>query len=166
MIPTTPSGTRTWRISSPLGRTVEAIPSPTGSGRAAVCRRPSAMALMRPSSRCRRSRNEFFMPRRRAASQSSSFAAKISGISSVSASAMAKSASFFTAVRVAARRRAAAWASLACCQSRALISIALPPSLLGKISPLHCQPHKKRKTAGGRFPSLWHIGPASSIPAL
>ena len=47
MTPTTPSGTRTRSTRSPFGRTQPSTTWPTGSGKAATWRRPSAMAATR-----------------------------------------------------------------------------------------------------------------------
>ena len=44
MMPTTPSGTRILPTWMPLGRYLRSVISPTGSGSAAICSRPSAMA--------------------------------------------------------------------------------------------------------------------------
>ena len=44
---TTPSGTRTFSIRKPLGRSVVRISSPIGSGKSAICSRPAAISSIR-----------------------------------------------------------------------------------------------------------------------
>ena len=62
MMATTPSGTRTRWISSPLGRRHPSSTSPTGSGSVATWRRPAAIPAMRASVRRSRSSGASSMP--------------------------------------------------------------------------------------------------------
>ena len=45
MMPTTPSGTRTWRMRRPFGRTQPSVISPTGSASAATVAQPAGHAF-------------------------------------------------------------------------------------------------------------------------
>ena len=94
-------GTRTLRMTSPLGRAVSLRSSPTGSGRAATARMPSAMLSTRAGERERRSiMTGAITPR--AASTSAALAARILSAWSSKAWAMASSRRFFSAVESAA----------------------------------------------------------------
>ena len=74
----TPSGTRTWRTSSPLGRRLDAIVSPIGSGRAATSRSAWAISSTRLGSSRRRSIAAGPRPRPGAAATSAALAARTS----------------------------------------------------------------------------------------
>ena len=88
-------GTRTLRMTSPLGRAVSLRSSPTGSGRAATARMPSAMLSTRAGERERRSiMTGAITPR--AASTSAALAARILSAWSSKAWAMASSRRFFS----------------------------------------------------------------------
>src|SRR2546423_1111789 len=89
-MPTTPKGTRTWRSSSPLGSVDPRTTSPTGSGSAAVCRSPSAIAAIRWSVSVSRSIRWSAVPLSRAAATSAALAARITGVPATSASAIAR----------------------------------------------------------------------------
>ena len=62
MMPTTPSGTRILPICRPFSRVRNSSISPTGSGRAAIWRKPSHMASMVFSLSRRRSSRASFKP--------------------------------------------------------------------------------------------------------
>src|SRR5688500_12707655 len=110
MIATTPSGTRTRRMRSPLGRTQPSTTSPTGSGSAATCRRPSAMASTRRASSRKRSTTVAGVPAASARSTSSALARSTSSVRSTRRSAAARRASSLAAVDAPASTRAAALA--------------------------------------------------------
>src|SRR2546421_212846 len=80
MKPITPSGTRTRAISRPVGRRHASTVSPTGSGSAAISRRPAAMVSMRTSVSVRRSRKARGTPVARARSRSARLASRIAGV--------------------------------------------------------------------------------------
>ena len=104
MMPITPSGTRTCWMSRPFGRLQRLISSPTGSGRAAICSSPTAIASTRVGVSVRRSRNAGATPAARAASTSSALAAsELVGARAQRAAAPACSAAFFSAVEARAR---------------------------------------------------------------
>ena len=124
MIATTPSGTRTLRMSSPFGRRHPSSTSPTGSGSAATWRSPAAMASRRVSVRRSRSSGAGSMPAASAATRSAALASRISGARSSSSDAAACSAASFSAVDAVARRREASLArrpSAATCSNTGLL---------------------------------------------
>ena len=74
----TPRGTRTWVTSSPLGRRLEVMTSPTGSGSAATSSSPFAISSSRFGFKVRRSIAAGLRPRPGAASTSRALASRIS----------------------------------------------------------------------------------------
>ena len=76
-MPTTPNGTRTWRISSPLASVPPRTTSPTGSGSAATSRSPWAMAPSRSLVSRRRSIRLAGVPDASARTTSSALATRI-----------------------------------------------------------------------------------------
>src|SRR3954447_4650463 len=85
-------------MSSPLGKRLPSMTSPTGSGRAAMSVTPLAIAATRDASSDRRSSRAELSPFSRPASMSRPLASRISGVRATSASAIASSASFLTEV--------------------------------------------------------------------
>ena len=145
MTPTTPSGVRTREIARPFGRVQPAISAPTGSGNAAMARRPSAMALIRSSVSVSRSTKEAAMPIFSARARSAAFSARIVSQVSMSTSAAASSAAFLAAVGAIARTRADARARspIACIRASSepfcvTASSSIVPSLLPSFEP--CRP--------------------------
>jgi len=123
MKPITPSGTRTREISIPLGRRHESTTAPTGSGKAAISRRPCAISSMRDSVSVSRSRNAF-ATRPRACSTSARLASSSTWLFSTRPRAICCSASFFVLVGHSAIARAAARADRARASMRAFGSMA------------------------------------------
>ena len=106
MIPTTPSGTRTWRIRRPLGRTQPAATSPTGSGSGATVRRPPAIASTRAGVSRRRSMTVAAGARRLGAGHVDLvLASSTSSVRSTSRSAAARRAASLAAVDARASAR-------------------------------------------------------------
>ena len=103
----TPNGTRTLRILMPLGRSRVQIVSPTGSGSDATWRTPATIASKRAGVSVRRSSIEGLMPFSFARATSAAFAAAISPRCASSASAIARSAAFFSSVVIFASSAAA-----------------------------------------------------------
>src|SRR5690606_11411183 len=105
MMPITPSGTRICATRMPLGRRVLAVIVPTGSGSAAIWRRPLIMRSRLLSDSVRRSSRAGSSPAARAASTSCALAALSPARLSPRASAMACSAWFLAAplARIMAR---------------------------------------------------------------
>src|SRR5450432_2961849 len=108
MIPTTPIGTRTLEMRSPLSEVHSRMTSPTGSGRAATSRMPCAMASTRGGFKVRRSIIALERSRLRAVARSFSFAARMVAVRARISSAIASRAAFFCALETWLRRRAAA----------------------------------------------------------
>src|SRR6267142_912504 len=130
MKPMTPSGTRTRLISSPDGRRVVSTVSPTGSGRAAISRRPIAMVSIRASVRVSRSRKARAAPPARARSRSTRLASRMAAVFSSSPRAICARASFFVRVEQRASARAAARAARAFVSTSVFTSMsALRPTL-------------------------------------
>ena len=94
MIPITPSGTRIRPTCNPEGRIRISPISPTGSGSAAIWRKPSAIDRMRASVSSSRSSRGAARPPDRPLSRSRRFAAWMSCIRSAIESAMATRAAF------------------------------------------------------------------------
>ena len=88
----TPSGTRTLRTSSPFASRKPSMTSPTGSGSATMSRTWPAIAAIRPVSSASRSISASVSPASRPASRSRALASRISGVRSISSSAIASSA--------------------------------------------------------------------------
>src|SRR4051794_39189380 len=99
---TTPSGTRTFRTSSPLGRRWPSIVSPTGSGSAAIVRTSEAIPASRSGVSFSRSSSAPPISASSPASMSRAFASRISSVRLSRAEAIACSA----AARVSPSRRA------------------------------------------------------------
>src|SRR5947209_1171608 len=110
MIATTPSGTRTFSMAKPFGRVQPAVTSPTGSGRAATWRRPSAIASTRARDSRRRSTTVGVVPAASARATSAALAASTSLVWETRTSAAASSAASFAADGAGARIRDAALA--------------------------------------------------------
>ena len=91
-----PSGTRTLRTSSPLASRKPSITSPTGSGSATMSLTCRAIAAIRPASSASRSISASVKPASRPASRSRALASRISGVRSISSSAIASSAASLT----------------------------------------------------------------------
>ena len=108
---TTPSGTRTLRISRPLANRRPSMTSPTGSGRATMSRTPRAIAAIRAASSARRSISAAESPASRPASRSRALASRMSPVRRSSASATASSARSLVAESRVASSRAAARAA-------------------------------------------------------
>src|SRR5680860_351674 len=102
----TPSGTRTWRISSPLASVAPRTTSPTGSGRVASERSPSAMAVTRAELNRSRSTMASEMPAAVCSLTSASLASRMPAQWRSRASAIARSAASLTALEAAAKGRA------------------------------------------------------------
>ena len=98
MIPMTPIGTRTLRMTRPFGRVHSSMTLPMGSGRSATWSRPSAMPAMRASLSISLSSRDSGMPLSRPFCISFSFAARISGVLLSSAPAISRRALFFCSV--------------------------------------------------------------------
>ena len=123
MMAMTPMGTATRRMTRPLGRLTSRRTWPTGSGRAATCRTPSAIPAIRPSVRASRSSiTSLTCPR--AASISCALAARMAAAFRSRASAMASRAAFFSSVEV---RWRAGRASRAESRMSWVVIIAKPP---------------------------------------
>ena len=112
-MPTTPIGTRTWRICSPLASVEPRTTSPTGSGSAATSRTAWATAATRCGSRASRSSRPCGIPPVLPRSRSSSFAATIRSVASTRPSASACSAASLSARDSSASRREAVRAARA-----------------------------------------------------
>ena len=110
---TTPMGTDTRRMESPLGRVISRRTLPTGSGSFTTSRMPSAMAWMRASVSMSLSSITGVMCDF-AASISLAFAARMASVWASSCSAMESRARFFSSADARARDGAAAFASLSC----------------------------------------------------
>src|ERR1700757_540636 len=106
-MPITPSGTRCWRSSSPLGSVYPRSTSPTGSGNPATWRRPAAIPSTRMESNASRSSIAVGVATARAASRSSALAARICSVWAPIASAADRSAASLAAVG----NNASAWAA-------------------------------------------------------
>ena len=113
-MPMTPRGTRIFVTVRPFGSVPPPRMVPTGSGRAATWRSPSAMPASRSCVSSRRSSMDSFMCPALPASISPAFAARIVSAWSSSASAMVRSAAFLAAVDRVASRRSANPAARAC----------------------------------------------------
>ena len=107
MMPITPSGTRTREICKPFGRVQVAMTSPTGSGSAAISRKPFAIAATRASFSISRSMKAASRPLPRAASTSLRLASRMASAFASILAAMASSAAFFFSVDASASSRAA-----------------------------------------------------------
>ena len=107
-MPTTPSGTRTVSILSPLGRLPPPMICPTGSGSFTRSRTASAMSEMRAGVSRRRSCIDAIMPFSFAAARSFSFSASTAAAFASSAAAIAVRAAFRCPVVVHASTRDAA----------------------------------------------------------
>src|SRR2546428_5680146 len=123
MKPMTPRGTGTRAISRPLGRRQASTVSPTGSGSAAISRRPAAIVSMRASVSVRRSRNARGWPAARARSRSARLASRMAAVFSSSPRAICSSASFLVRLPHSARARAASRAARALVSTSVLTSI-------------------------------------------
>ena len=110
-IPITPMGCATRRMRRPLGRVHSDKTRPTGSGSAATCSRPAAMASIRSGFRARRSRKAGARPS--AAARSAALAARIAGVAARSAAAAAWRAASLAGRGARARSMAAARAARA-----------------------------------------------------
>src|SRR5438552_3746155 len=110
-VPTTPSGTRMRPTWIPDGRYLRSAISPIGSGRATICRRPSAIASMPDCGSVRRSTNAASSPAARDASTSRALAARSRLPSRSSATAALSRAAFLLAVEARASTRDAAHAA-------------------------------------------------------
>src|SRR3989454_9482722 len=108
MMPTTPKGTRIRPTWMPVGRYLRSLISPTGSGSAAICRRPSAIAATVAGFKVRRSTNAASLPVARAPATSWALAARSFASSRRIAAAIASSAESLACVDARARTRAAA----------------------------------------------------------
>ena len=119
MMATTPMGTESLRMVRPLGRSTVRRTLPTGSGRAATWRTPSAMAATRSSvSASRSSITSLMLPL--AAAMSSPLAARMAARPPQRLSAIASRAAFF--VSVPAHRSAGRAACAASRISRVVMS--------------------------------------------
>src|SRR5262245_38360896 len=130
MKPITPSGTRTREISSPFGRRQVSTTLPTGSGSAAICRRPVAISSMRLSVSVSRSRNARGWPSARARSTSARLASVSAAAFSSRARAICASASFLTRVVQSASARAPSRAARARASTSCLGSIVVSPPVV------------------------------------
>ena len=128
-MPITPSGTRTLVILRPLASVCPPITLPTGSGRAATWRSPSAIAAMRSGVRRSLSCMDSLMPFSLAACISLLFASIINSVFSTSASAIASSALFFTEAVNTASAPAALCAASALALTNSNAVIFNPPNL-------------------------------------
>src|SRR6266404_1177205 len=132
MKPTTPRGTRTREISMPLGRRHDSTTVPTGSGSAAIWRRPLAISSIRASLSVRRSRKARVRPLVRARSKSARLAPSRADVFSSRARAICASASSFTRVPHTASAWAAARAARAFDSTSCLTSIPAPVCIRGE----------------------------------
>ena len=107
---TTPRGTRTFSMRSPLGRTQPSTTSPTGSARPATWRSPLAMEAIRASDRRSLSTIVAETPSALARSTSAPLAVRISSDRCKRRSAAAPRAASFVSVEASARARLAALA--------------------------------------------------------
>ena len=127
MMATTPIGTRTLLTSMPLGRVKHSVILPTGSESLTTSRMPSAIATIR--SRVRRKRSIItsfivsFTP-----SISALLAARIASVSAIRASAIERSARFFSSLESMESARVAAFAP---CKISSVVMLCL---LLQKIA--------------------------------
>ena len=110
-MPITPKGTRIWPICMPLGRYLKLDISPIGSGRAAICCRPSAILWMDFSVIASLSNMAASKPLAFAASISCLLAANSADFSRRTAAAIKFSAWFLALVSAAAMAREAARAA-------------------------------------------------------
>ena len=110
MIATTPSGTRTFEICKPFGRVNPSVISPTGSGRDATWRSPSAMLCNLLSLSRSRSSWVAVASADSATATSRAFAARMCSRRAINKSAAACNAVSFAAVPTSASTRDAAFA--------------------------------------------------------
>src|SRR3954454_10502563 len=143
MMPTTPSGTRICLSCSPLGSVEPRMTSPTGSGRPATWRRPSAIASKRFASSESRSINASVSPFSRPRATSSALAARTSSVWATSASAIASRAWSLAARGIGASRAAAARARRATSSTWSAEASAVTPE--GYDGSLQQKPGRRRR---------------------
>jgi hypothetical protein len=116
MMPMTPSGTRILPTVMPDGRRLRSVISPTGSGSAATCSRPTAIASMPLADRVRRSIIDGSRPLARASARSRALASRSCAARARISAAIARRALFLASVEAAATLREAlrAWRPTVC----------------------------------------------------
>ena len=122
-------------------------PGPTGSGRAATCSRPAAMASIRSGFRARRSRKAGARPS--AAARSAALAARIAGVAARSAAAAAWRAASFAGRGARARSMAAARAARAAASNWRATASAWAFTAAGPLPPAVLSPAGGGGKAGG-----------------